>query len=128
MPPHACCSLRVHRFARAAEATGSGITGRSAASIIFVATNTCLGKLVWTHDFVTTKHIVLFCFAFLFFVFCRDKGMFVAKKVLSRQKLYLRKFVAANTCLSRQLCVCHDKTLFYFFVATKVCLLRQNCA
>ena len=68
---------------------------------------------MFEHVFVTTKHI-----------FCRDKGMLVATKLLSRQNatsiLLLRQkscFVATDTCfVATNTC----------FVATNTCLSQLN--
>ena len=87
----------------------------AATSIIFVAT-----KHVFCHDksmLVATKLVARQNF-------CRDKHIFVVTKHLSRQT-----FVATNIILSRQK-FCHYKLTFVTtntsFVAIEVCLSRQN--
>ena len=76
---------------------------------------------VMTNVFATTKYI-----------FCRDKSMFVATKLLSPQK----DFVANKTSVTTN--ICHNKHDFvvtkdvfccdkHVSVVTKVCLSWQNC-
>ena len=62
---------------------------------VFVTTHANVFVTTHANVFVATKH-----------VFCRDKNMLVATKLLSRLKLQI--FVASNMCLSRQTYFCRD--------------------
>ena len=94
---------------------------------IFVATNIILLQQCFCHDkhtFVTTKVCLFVMTNKHTFVatntwqteFCCNKSFVATSILLSQRKTC---FIRTNTRLSRQTCICHDKT----FVSTKIILV-----
>ena len=94
---------------------------------LFVATNMCLSH---QNTFFFVTNVVLQQ------KFCRNKHIlsgqnFCHYKYLARQMEFChsKSFVTTSLLLSRQTCVCCDKSLSQqkYFVATSILLLRQTC-